>query len=417
MKVLKFGGSSVASAAQIKKVAQIIAAQEGRKVIVVSAPGKRTDDDIKITDALIAYARTSDEEHFNFVLDRFMELSVSLKSSVDIATHLDEIKSHIKTYSSHDYILSRGEYLNALLIADYLGATFLDAKDLITINRDSSVTDASYKHIASSLENEDLVVIPGFYGQTPDGRIQTFSRGGSDITGAIIAKAIQAEVYQNWTDVSGIYQGDPRVAKRAKPIAQLTYNEMLALADYGANVLHPDAVTPAKDAGITINVRNTNEPENPGTLIVPERDITQNPIAAVAVKKNYGLLTIRKTTEEASGSIINLLMPIIRRHNIVIYRNFEDPRQLRFLITYPNTDFLADLSERDGSFFGNLAQVGIVGEGMMFHLDRVSKAVTYTDAGICEMTYAGTSFDFLIDEKYCDDMLDKLIHGERNIFI
>lgn len=416
MKVLKFGGTSVANAKQIRKIAQIITIQQGRKAVIVSAPGKRNDNDIKITDALIAYAQTSEEAHFNFVKERFIELSINLQSSIDIAPYLDEIKTKIQNYASHDYILSRGEYLNALLIADYLEAEFFDAKDLITINRDGSVADSSYKAISDALADVDLAVIPGFYGQTPDKRIQTFPRGGSDITGSIVAKAVNAEIYQNWTDVSGIYQSDPRIAKKAKPIKEITYDEMLALANYGAGVFHQDAIAPAKEAGIIINVRNTDAPSEPGTLIIPERNTTFNPVAAIAAKTGFGLLTIRKAAEEAKECIAEKVMFSLEHQDVVAHRQFEDAYQLRLLISYSSTDFLRDLETRDGFFYGNLAHIGIVGAGLPSRLSQVMRAVTGTGTKICDISYTGTNLDFLIDQKDCNDVLNQLTHGSHNIF-
>ncbi len=416
MKVLKFGGTSVANARQIRKIAQIITVQQGKKAVIVSAPGKRSDDDTKITDALIAYAETSEEAHFNFVKERFIELSINLQSSVDIVPYLDEIKAKIQNHASYDYILSRGEYLNAILIADYLEATFIDAKDLITINRDGSIADITYKTIFAALADVDLAIIPGFYGQTPDKRIQTFSRGGSDVTGSIIAKATDAKIYQNWTDVSGIYQTDPRIASSAKPIKEITYDEMLDLANYGAGVFHPDAIAPAKDAKITINVRNTNAPNDQGTLIIPERNIAVNPVAAIAAKSGFGLLIVKKDAEESKDSIAEKIMYSLEHQDVVAHRQLEDAHQLRLLISYSSTSFLDDLEMYDGYFYGDLAQIGIVGAGLSNRLQQVAQAVTGINAKILDMTYTGSCLDILIDEKYYKDVLNQLTHGSRNIF-
>ncbi len=416
MKVLKFGGTSVANAQQIRKIAQIITVQKGPMAVVVSAPGKRSSDDTKVTDALITYAQTFEEDHFKFVKERFIELSINLQSSIDIVSYLDEIKTKIQNHASYDYILSRGEYLNALLIADYLEATFIDAKDLITINRDGSVAEATYSTTAAALADVDLAIIPGFYGQTPDKRIQTFSRGGSDITGSIIAKAVNAEIYQNWTDVSGIYQADPRIAENAKPIKEITYDEMLSLATYGAGVFHPDAIAPAKDAEIIINVRNTDAPNDAGTLIIPTRNTAVSPIAAVAAKSGFGLLIVKKAIEESKDSIAEKIMYLLEHQDVIIHRQFEDTRQLRLLVSYKSTDFLSDLESYDGYFYGDLAQLGIVGAGLPTRLRQVMQAVTSVNARLLDITYTGPCLDVLVDQKHCDDVLNQLVHGDRNIF-
>ncbi|MFV0431242.1 MAG: aspartate kinase [Alphaproteobacteria bacterium] len=295
MKVLKFGGSSVADAEQIKKVAKIIQSQSDVKSVIVSAPGKRSDDDIKVTDQLISYSQTKDEATFELIQNRFLDIIKNLDSQFDILSFLDIIRSDILDGASQSYILSRGEYLNALIIADYLGASFVDAKDIIKIGYDNKVDARSYELTSKALKDIDFSVIPGFYGMDMDGKIQTFSRGGSDISGAIVAKAVGADIYQNWTDVSGMLQADPRIVAEAKTIKELTYREVKELAVMGASVFHEDAIAPAYEGNIPINIRNTNQPADDGTLISITRDASHSPIAAVSGLKPFLWIIVTKT--------------------------------------------------------------------------------------------------------------------------
>ena len=295
MIVSKFGGSSVADADQIRKVKAILESDERRMVAVVSAPGKRNKEDQKITDllykcnSLVQKGQTC-RPVFNEISKRFIQMAQKLKvDDVKLSERLDDIRCSIDAGRGADYAASRGEYLSALVISEFLGWEFLDAEDAIVINQDSTVNEATYQRLAEKLEPGKRYVIPGFYGETDQGVIKTFTRGGSDITGSIFARAIGAELYENWTDVSGIYRADPRIVEDAEVIPELSYKEVRELSDVGASVFHEEAIAPIYSIGIPIVVKNTNRPSDPGTRIIPESTRS----GAVAVSARTGLSRIR----------------------------------------------------------------------------------------------------------------------------
>ena len=295
MIVSKFGGSSVADADQIRKVKAILESDERRMVAVVSAPGKRNKEDQKITDllykcnSLVQKGQTC-RPVFNEISKRFIQMAQKLKvDDAKLSERLDDIRCSIDAGRGADYAASRGEYLSALVISEFLGWEFLDAEDAIVINQDSTVNEATYQRLAEKLKPGKRYVIPGFYGETEQGVIKTFTRGGSDITGSIVARAIGAELYENWTDVSGIYRADPRIVEDAEVIPELSYKEVRELSDVGASVFHEEAIAPIYSIGIPIVVKNTNSPDDPGTRILPESDRS----GAVAVSARTGLSRIR----------------------------------------------------------------------------------------------------------------------------
>lgn len=303
IKVVKFGGSSLADAVQILKVKEIIEADPDRRFVVPSAPGKRHGDDIKITDLL--YALHSAALHlddtagiFEKISSRFIGIRDELGLKTDIESHLAVILDDVKKGASKDYAASRGEYLSGLLLADLLGYDFIDAAGVIAFDK-KGVYDAekTMKLLPGALDLHERAVIPGFYGSMPNGKIKTFSRGGSDITGAIVARAAEAVLYENWTDVSGFLMADPRVVSGPKKIDVVTYRELRELAYMGATVLHEDSILPVMEAAIPINVKNTNDPENSGTMIVPSVDGMakgKHSITGIAGKKNFTVITIEK---------------------------------------------------------------------------------------------------------------------------
>ena len=295
MIVSKFGGSSVADADQIRKVKAILESDERRMVAVVSAPGKRNKEDQKITDllykcnSLVQKGQTC-RPVFNEISKRFIQMAQKLKvDDVKLSERLDDIRCSIDAGRGADYAASRGEYLSALVISEFLGWEFLDAEDAIVINQDSTVNEATYQRLAEKLEPGKRYVIPGFYGETDQGVIKTFTRGGSDITGSIVARAIDAELYENWTDVSGVYRADPRIVPNAEVNPELSYKEVRELSDVGATVFHEEAIAPIYNSGIPIVVKNTNRPDDPGTRIVPE----SNDFGATAVSARSGLSRIK----------------------------------------------------------------------------------------------------------------------------
>lgn len=325
IKVAKFGGSSVADAIQLIKTKEIIEADKDRKYIVVSAPGKRYDQDNKITDLL--YLCKTHIEHnlpyeqvFQVICDRYMAMEINLGVEVDLLKEFDEIKRNLQEGASSDYIASRGEYLNAMMTAAMLGYDFVDAAGLILFDEKGKfLADETNKVLGDSLKKHERAVIPGFYGTSPNGKIKTFSRGGSDITGAIVARAVGAEVYENWTDVSGFLMADPRVVKNPKPISKISYKELRELSYMGASVLHEDAIYPARIAGIPINIRNTNSPTDSGTLIDSDVQVQRDRIiTGIAGSKDFSVIAIYKNGLSQEAGFVRRLSSILEDYDIAI---------------------------------------------------------------------------------------------------
>ena len=327
IKVAKFGGSSVADGIQLMKTKQIIEADPDRKYIVVSAPGKRFDGDNKITDLL--YLCKTHMEHnlpyeqvFQVITDRFMAVQLNLNVNVDLQGHFDIIKENLKKGCSSDYIASRGEYLNAVLIAAFLGYDFVDAEGLILFdNKGRLMQEATDEALRKELAKHERAVLPGFYGSNAeDGKVRTFSRGGSDITGSLVARAVDADIYENWTDVSGFLMADPRIVKNPKPIHKISYKELRELSYMGASVLHEDAIYPARIANIPINIRNTNLPEDPGTIITAEHDESNtNVVTGIAGSKDFTVIAIYKNMLSSERGFVRRILAILEDMDI----NFE----------------------------------------------------------------------------------------------
>ena len=326
VKVAKFGGSSVADALQIGKIKNIIENDPDIHYVVVSAPGKRFSDDSKVTDLL--YLCKAHIEHnlpyqqiFQVICDRFMAVEVNLGVNVGLKAAFEEIRKNLEAGASADYIASRGEHLNAMLIAAYLGFDFVDSSRIVRFDEKGRfMEDLTNKEIAEKLKHHERAVIPGFYGAKVDGTIKTFSRGGSDITGALVARAVGAEVYENWTDVSGFLMADPRIVKDPKPISTVSYKELRELSYMGASVLHEDAIYPARIANIPINIRNTNEPENPGTMITSEPAKLEEGqiIAGIAGSKDFTVITMYKALLSSERGFIRKMSGVLEDFDIPI---------------------------------------------------------------------------------------------------
>ena len=326
VKVAKFGGSSVADALQIGKIKNIIENDSDIHYVVVSAPGKRFSDDSKVTDLL--YLCKAHIEHnlpyqqiFQVICDRFMAVEVNLGVNVGLKAAFEEIRKNLEAGASADYIASRGEHLNAMLIAAYLGFDFVDSSRIVRFDEKGRfMEDLTNKEIAEELKHHERAVIPGFYGAKVDGTIKTFSRGGSDITGALVARAVGADVYENWTDVSGFLMADPRIVKDPKPISTVSYKELRELSYMGASVLHEDAIYPARIANIPINIRNTNEPENPGTMITSEPAKLEEGqiIAGIAGSKDFTVITMYKALLSSERGFIRKMSGVLEDFDIPI---------------------------------------------------------------------------------------------------
>ena len=300
-KVVKFGGSSLASAEQFKKAGEIIRSDSERKFVVPSAPGKRNSKDTKVTDMLYACYETAEadgdfKEQLKAIKARYEEIINGLSLTLSLDSEFKKIDANFKNKAGRDYAASRGEYLNGIIMAHYLKYTFIDAAEVIFFDENGDFdADKTNKILSAKLEKIEAAVIPGFYGALPDGTVHTFSRGGSDITGSIVAKAAKADVYENWTDVSGFLIADPRIIDNPEGIETITYKELRELSYMGATVLHEDAIFPVRKEGIPINIRNTNAPEDNGTWIVESTcQKSKYIITGIAGKKGFCAVNIEK---------------------------------------------------------------------------------------------------------------------------
>ncbi len=305
IKVVKFGGSSLADADHFRQVASIIKADPSRRFVVPSAPGKRYSGDTKVTDMLYTCYNLIKEhapqekidEQYSLICNRYKSIIEDLGLDFDISGELEYVKNSMLHNSGRDYAASRGEYLNGLILAKYLGFYFIDAENVVFFRDNGSFDEEQTNEVLSEeLKKHQNAVIPGFYGSMPNGTVKTFSRGGSDITGSIVARACNADLYENWTDVSGFMMADPRIINNPRPIDTITYRELRELAYMGATVLHEDAIFPARNAGIPINIKNTNRPEDAGTMIVShavEFD-RSHVISGIAGKKGFSVITVEK---------------------------------------------------------------------------------------------------------------------------
>lgn len=324
-KVVKFGGSSLANAEQFEKVGDIIRSEESRRFVVPSAPGKRFDGDTKVTDLLYScYDAAAKDGDFEKILEeiksRYNEIIKGLSLTFSLDEDFQVIKENFKAQIGRDYAASRGEYLNGKVMAAYLGYEFVDAADVIRFdkngNLDSEKTDKLLGKRLSKCEN---AVVPGFYGAKEDGTVTTFSRGGSDVTGSLVAKAIKADMYENWTDVSGFLVTDPRIVKDPAVIETITYRELRELSYMGATVLHEDAIFPVRKEGIPINIRNTNKPEDKGTLIV--ESTCRKPkytITGIAGKKGFCSINVEKAMMNAEVGFCRKVLQVFENYGISI---------------------------------------------------------------------------------------------------
>lgn len=323
IKVAKFGGTSVADVIQLAKLKDIVTKDEERRYVVVSAPGKRYEGDSKITD-LLFLCKTHIEHNFPFeqvlqvVCDRYTAVCVGLGLELDLSEHFSKIRRKLVEGASEDYIVSRGEFLNAIVIAKYLGFDFVDTAGLVLFDENGKfLEEETNEALSKELRNHERAVLPGFYGTLPNKKIKAFTRGGSDITGAIVARAVNADVYENWTDVSGLMVADPRIVK-SDLIERLSYKELRELAYMGSGVLHEDAIYPARIANIPINIKNTNSPEDPGTMITSEEEPSLNRIiTGIAGSKDFTVIAIYKNMMATERGFIRRVLGIIEDYGVL----------------------------------------------------------------------------------------------------
>ena len=384
LKVAKFGGSSVASAAQFRKVKDIILSDPSRRLVVVSAAGKRDSKDHKITDLLyLCHAHltygVSCDEIFDKISSRFIEIRDDLGLSFRIEDELDALRGRLNKDFSVDELVSRGEYLTSRLMAEYLGYSFLDASKCIFMDYDGRfIPEKIAKAVKEVLNEENGVVIPGFYGVLPSGKIKVMSRGGSDITGSLVAAACNADLYENWTDVSGILMADPRIVDNPSPISEITFAELRELAYMGASVLHEDSVAPVKEIGIPLNIRNTNDPSHPGTMIVDKaggNEFDQDRfITGISGKRNFIILTVSKRINGSNETLRDVL-EILDRHKVHAEHISMGIDQFALVLSQTSIgdslyeiigDIRAKCSPDDVSVQDNIALVAAVGRKMIF---------------------------------------------------
>ena len=393
IKVCKFGGTSMADAKAFAQVKKIILSDESRRYIVVSAPGKRNKQDIKITDTLYAtyeelIATGKIDNNFGLIKNRFIELVKDLELDLDIEGILAQTEKEIIENQSRDFTASRGEYLSAICMAKYLDLPFIDAKDLIRFDSRGNLNqDYTDDKVRIKLENVERAVIPGFYGKDHEGKIKTFSRGGSDISGSIVARGVKADLYENWTDVSGFLVCDPRIVEEAKPIKQITYKELRELSYMGASVLHPEAIFPVVKGKIVINIKNTFKPEDPGTLIVPNEkydvDNNQSVVTGIAGKKDFTVIFIEKSMMNAEVGFIRKVLSIIEHYGICVEHLPSGVDTLSVIVATENlkdgvlADVVTEIRENVNPDYihviENISLIATVGHGMNRRVGTAAK--------------------------------------------
>ena len=381
LKVLKFGGSSLADAEHFKLVAEIVKSDPSRRYVVASAPGKRQGSDTKITDLLYkCHALASNDEDitdvFNEIKQRYIDIIEDLGLDLDLSESFEKIRLSVLHSSGRDYVASRGEYLNAKILAKYLGFNFLDAKKVIFFKEDGTFdAEKTNEAMRDALGRLDNAVIPGFYGSMPNGTIKTFSRGGSDVTGSIVARAASATIYENWTDVSGFLMADPRIIDNPKPIQTITYKELRELSYMGATVLHEDSIFPVRYSKIPINIKNTNRPEDRGTMIVPESDdISDYVITGIAGRTGFSSITVEKAMMNSELGLGRKVLQVLEE-NGVSFEHFPSGIDTMTVIVSTKSlqekrgDVLAGICKNvnpDNVFVEeNMALIAVVGRGMV----------------------------------------------------
>lgn len=431
--VAKFGGSSLSDSSQFKKVKDIVLADERRKFIVPSAPGKRSSNDYKITDLLYLcheHVRSSVpfDEIFRLIESRYTDLCKELGLSVDICSHLKDLKTKIEEGASEEYVASRGEYLNGILLAEYLGYDFIDAADVIVFKKSGLLDEKmTYAAAGGKLSEAGKAVIPGFYGASSDGRIKTFSRGGSDITGAIIAKCVNAKVYENWTDVSGFLMADPRIVENPKHIEEITYKELRELAYMGANVFHDEAIFPVKKDGIPINIRNTNRPLDKGTFIVNEKNnIEAGNITGISGKKDFTVISIEKTLMNRDKGYCRRILSILENNNVA-FENIPagidsislviDDTELEEKLDKIVEEIETQCNPDSLIVYPNMALIAVVGSGMIRTKGisaKVFSALTRTDVNIRMINQGSSELSIIIGVE--NDDFEKAIRAVYKAF-
>ena len=433
-KVVKFGGSSLASAKQFKKVGDIIRADKSRRYVVPSAPGKRNKNDTKVTDMLYAcYEAASTGASYGKLLsaikERYEQIIDGLELNLNLDYEFKTIEENFIAKKGSDYAASRGEYLNGIIMSHYLGYEFIDAAEVIFFDENGTfLSEKTNEELSERLAHTERAVIPGFYGSNPDGTIHTFSRGGSDITGSIVARAIQADLYENWTDVSGFLVADPRIVDNPAPIETITYTELRELSYMGASVLHEDAIFPVRKEGIPINIRNTNRPEDPGTMIV--ENTSKRPrytITGVAGKKGFCAMNIDKAMMNSEVGFGRKVLEVFEKNGI----SFEHmPSGIDTMSVLVHQD---EFQEREQSVLAgiqravhpdivtlesDLAVIAVVGRGMKAMRGtaaRIFAALAHAKINVKMIDQGSSELNIIIG--VADDDFEPAIRAIYDIFV
>ena len=439
IKVVKFGGSSLADAHQFKKVGKIIRKDGDRRYVVPSAPGKRTPDDTKVTDMLYScYAQAlleeeDSQESFESLLGAIRERYESIIRELGLSLSLEEefhsIRENFTRKIGRDYAASRGEYLNGRIMAEYLGYEFIDAAEVICFDKEGNFDGAKTQKILSKrLASAERAVIPGFYGAMPDGKIKTFSRGGSDITGSIVAGAVHADLYENWTDVSGFLVADPRIIENPKEIDVITYRELRELSYMGATVLHEDAIFPVRKEGIPINIRNTNAPEDKGTLIVEAT--CQKPrfiITGIAGKKDFAAVTVEKAMMNSEVGFCRKVLQVFEENGIAIEHM---PSGIDTMSVFVHQDELKEMEQKVIAGIhrevepdvleleSDLALIAVVGRGMRTTRGtsgRIFSALAHANVNVKMIDQGSSGLNVIIGVR--NDDFEAAIKAIYDIFV
>ena len=433
-KVVKFGGSSLASAEQFKKVGAIIRSDAGRRFVVPSAPGKRFDKDTKVTDMLYAcYALAAEGKDFGRELrqieQRYQEIIDGLELKLSLEKEFSLIRENFAGKAGKDYAASRGEYLNGIVMANYLGYEFVDAAEVIVFCEDGSFDmDKTTEVLGERLKDMKNAVIPGFYGALPDGHVITFSRGGSDITGSLVAAAIHADIYENWTDVSGFLVTDPRIVVNPEVIETITYRELRELSYMGATVLHEEAIFPVRKEGIPINIRNTNAPEDKGTLIV--ESTCRKPkytITGIAGKKGFAALNIEKDMMNSEVGFGRKVLEVFEKNGIsfehmpsgidtmtVVVHQSEFEEKDQKVLAGIHRAVSPDSIELES----DLALIAVVGRGMRSNrgtAGRIFSALSHANVNVKMIDQGSSELNIIIGVKNED--FEPAIQAIYNIFV
>ena len=422
VKVVKFGGSSLADANQFRKVMKIIKSENDRKYVIPSAPGKRTSDDTKVTDMLyrcyeIASKGEDITEIFSMITERYNSIIKDLGLELSLEEEFDSIRRSMIHKAGRDYAASRGEYLNGIILAKALGYKFIDAADVIFFKDDGTLdSEKTNDTLSEILKDYEYAVIPGFYGSMPNDTIKTFSRGGSDITGSIVARAVEADLYENWTDVNGFLMCDPRVVKDPLTIGKITYRELRELSYMGATVLHEDSIFPVRVAGIPINIRNTNHPEQAGTMIVSQSDSYDHNhvITGIAGKHGFSVITIEKDMMNSEYGFGRRVLEVLEKErisfehlpsgidtmSIVVSSDVLDGRRDHII------DALSRAVTPDSVVIeDNIALIAVVGRGMKNAKGtaaRIFKAIAEADINIRMIDQGSSELNIIIGVGECD---------------